>query len=198
LSERALPNAPNGYAPVEAPCPSDRPEIRSASSLSPSEVAWLNIRRPKAADALRDLLQRLEITDFDTTAYFDQYSKSDTALPIIGIAASGGGYRALMSSGGAISAFDSRETQVHLGGLLQSATYFSGLSGGSWLVGSIYLNNFTTVASLVSDVGGSSVWAFEQSILVGPKTVSNYYASLLDAVDTKVNAGFEASITDYW
>jgi hypothetical protein len=47
-------------------------------------------------------------------------------------------------------------------------------------------------------VVGSSPWEFQQSILVGPKTVSNYYMSLLDAVDSEVDAGFEDSITDYW
>ena len=104
----------------------------------------------------------------------------------------------MMGCGGAVAAFDSREANGQLGGLLQSATYFSGLSGGSWLVGSIYLNNYTTITSLRDYVKGSSVWEFEQSILVGPSTVSKYYQALLEAVSAKVDAGFEDSITDYW
>jgi lysophospholipase len=88
-----------------------------------------------------------------------------------------------MSCGGAIAAFDSREAHRQLCGLLHSSTYFSGLSGGSWLVGSIYLNNLTTITALMDYVVGSSVWEFPQSILTGPNTVSNYYISLLDAVD---------------
>jgi lysophospholipase len=177
--------------------------FRSASRLSPKEVSWLRARRPNTTSALRNLFQKLNITDFDTAAYLDNNSESDTAVPIIGIAASGGGYRAMMGCGGAIAAFDSREVNGQLGGLLQSATYFSGLSGGSWLVGSIYLNNYTTITSLRDYVKGSSVWdssvwEFEQSILVGPSTVSNYYQALLDAVSAKVDAGFEDSITDYW
>jgi lysophospholipase len=166
--------------------------------LSPNEVSWLELRRPNVASAMQDLLQQLNINDFDGAAYFGNYSGNTSALPVIGIAASGGGYRALLGSGGAIAAFDSREPQGPLGGLLQSATYFSGLSGGSWLVGSIYLNNFTTITSLLDYVPGSSVWDFQQSILAGPSTVSNYYMELLDAVDSKVDAGFQDSITDYW
>jgi lysophospholipase len=151
---------------------------------------------------MRDLLDRIGISDFDAAKYFDDHSGDASALPVIAIAASGGGYRALMSCGGAIAAFDSRVEgsmgQVQLGGLLQSSTYFSGLSGGSWLVGSIYLNNFTTITALMDYVKGFSLWAFEQSIISGPSTVSNYYRQLLDAVDSKVEAGFEDSITDFW
>jgi lysophospholipase len=58
---------------------------------------------------MRDLLQRLAITDFDAAAYLDKISENYTNQPVIGIAASGGGYRALMGCGGAIAAFDSRE-----------------------------------------------------------------------------------------
>ena len=96
-----------------------------------------------------ELLSRLNITDFDAAAYITRYANNASAIPNIGIAVSGGGYRALMNGGGALQAFDSRTesatAQGHLGGLLQSSTYLAGLSGGGWLLGSIYINNFTTV-----------------------------------------------------
>lgn len=74
----------------------------------------------------------------------------------------------MLNGAGAFAAWDLRsaesDAEGNLGGLLQSATYISGLSGGGWLVGSIYTNNFTTVqASLNSPV----VWQFQYSILEG-------------------------------
>jgi lysophospholipase len=127
-------------------------------------------------------------------------------LPNIGIAVSGGGYRALMNGGGALQAFDNRTTNStvkgQLGGILQSATYLSGLSGGSWLVGSMYMNNFSDVSSLRDN---GSVWQFQDSIFSGPTqstawsiSTAKYYSQLLGAVDGKSDAGYEVSITDYW
>ena len=120
-----------------------------------------------------DLLGRLNISGFDAESYINKYAKNASALPNIAIAFSGGGYRACISGGGALQAFDSREINStgagHLGGLLQSSTYVAGLSGGGWLVGSIFVNNFTTITGLLDDTA-SSVWEFGNSIFVGPAT----------------------------
>jgi lysophospholipase len=76
-----------------------------------------------------------------------------------------------MVGAGVLQAFDNRtpnSTKIgQLGGLLQSATYLAGLSGGSWLVGSLYVNNFTTVSAL-RDTAKGSVWEFGNSVLEGP------------------------------
>lgn len=150
---------------------------------------------------MSDLLSRLNITDFDVVKYFNAHANNNSALPNIAIAASGGGYRANLNGGGAIAAFDSRTVNStlpgQLGGLLQSSTYFSGLSGGAWLVGSIYINNFTTISALLADTTGT-VWNFEDSILEGPDNQTKYWIELHDAVSSKKDAGFDVSITDYW
>lgn len=115
----------------------------------------------------------------------------------------------IMASGGAIQAFDSREnnstTAGHLGGLLQASTYVSGLSGGGWLLGSIFLNNFTTISSLLYNHNTSSIWEFENSIFEGPATgglqlfdTAKYFDHIYDAVSDKADAGFQTSLTDYW
>lgn len=74
----------------------------------------------------------------------------------------------MLNGAGAVAAFDSRSpgssSKGNIGGLLQSATYISGLSGGGWLVGSIYTNNFTTVQNAVNS---GTIWQFGQSILEG-------------------------------
>ena len=147
MGERALPNAPKGYAPAGDSCPSTKPTVRSAGAgLSKNETSWLEARRKSTIPAMQDLLGRLNIAGFDAKQYFSDHSDNTSALPNVAIAMSGGGYRACLSGAGAIQAFDSREgnlTTGHLGGLLQSATYLAGLSGGGWLVGSIYVYSNT-------------------------------------------------------
>lgn len=164
-------------------------------------------------DPLREFLARMNITGFDARSYIDRHRDNATALPNIGIAASGGGYRAMLNAGGALAAFDSRTPNStntgQLGGLLQSATYLAGLSGGGWLVGSLMANNFTSVQDLMNaqpDQSGG-LWQLSQSILEGPQTsriqtlsTIQYYNELLSSVRSKEDAGFNfnTSLTDYW
>lgn len=81
---------------------------------------------------------------------------------------SGGGYRAMLSGAGALAAWDIRsdgsQKEGNLGGLLQSATYLSGLSGGGWLVGSLMMNNWTSVQESVNYPG---IWQLQNSIFEG-------------------------------
>lgn len=160
-------------------CPNPRPTIRAGSSLSKQEKAWLPLRDNETAPALQSLLGRFNISGFDATTYINtivdeiKAGNKSALLPRVAVAVSGGGYRALMNGAGALAAFDNRTTnstgQGQLGGLLQATTYLSGLSGGSWLVGSLYVQNFTTVESIISSTSGflSTLWQFGDSILQG-------------------------------
>lgn len=199
LVRRALPDAPNGYTPAIVKCPFTDPSVREATELSKNETKWLQKRQGKRLREMQTLLTRLNISDFNATQYFTDSHPS--SLPNIGIAFSGGGYRALLNGAGAFAAFDNRTKNStapgQLGGLLQSATYVSGLSGGSWLVGSIYTNNFTTVTALLN-ANTSGLWDFNQSVLQGPTGDTGYFRQLLNTVDGKEEAGFPVSITDYW
>ncbi|CAI7613470.1 unnamed protein product [Penicillium discolor] len=206
--QRALPNAPDGYVPTSVSCPASRPTVRSAAKLSSNETSWLEVRRGKTLSAMKDFFGHVKVGDYDVVGYLDKHSGNSSSLPNIGIAVSGGGWRALMNGAGAVKAFDSRtnnaSTTGHLGGLLQSATYIAGLSGGSWLLGSIYINNFTTIDKLQTHTDGS-VWQFGNSIIEGPDTggiqlldSASYYKDLAEAVDGKKNAGFDTSLTDIW
>ncbi|PYH47839.1 uncharacterized protein BP01DRAFT_414137 [Aspergillus saccharolyticus JOP 1030-1] len=208
ISRRALSNAPDGYAPSNVTCPSSRPTIRSASTLSKNETAWLDVRRQQTIPAMKDFFGHLNMSDFDAVSYITQHASNVSNLPNIGIAVSGGGYRALTNGAGALKAFDSRtegSTQSgQLGGLLQAATYVSGLSGGGWLLGSVYINNFTTISNLQTYKEGE-VWQFQNSIIKGPKTkglqiwdTAQYYEELVKVVAGKRDAGFNISFTDYW
>ncbi|KAK6818818.1 lysophospholipase [Apiospora arundinis] len=208
--KRALPDSPSGgYAPAEVKCPSTRPTVRSAQRISQQETDWLRTRRGNTIQPMIDFLKGANIPDFDAQAYINNHRQNLTAVPNVGIAMSGGGYRALMNGAGFIAAADSRVAgstdKNGIGGLLQSATYLAGLSGGGWLVGSIYANNFSTVPQLRDGSKGSALWQFSRSILKGPKdsgisilNTASYWDDVHDAVDAKRDAGYEASITDYW
>ncbi|KAK7984843.1 lysophospholipase catalytic domain-containing protein [Apiospora saccharicola] len=207
---RALPDAPSGgYAPSEVKCPSTRPTVRSARNVSQQESDWLKTRRGNTVQPMIDFLRGANIPNFDAQTYINNHRQNLTELPNVGIALSGGGYRALMNGAGFVAATDSRvagSTDQHgIGGLLQSATYIAGLSGGGWLVGSIYANNFSTITQLRDGSKGSDLWQFSRSILKGPKdsgvsilNTASYWDDVHDAVDAKRDAGYEASITDYW
>ena len=157
---------------------------------------------------MRNFLNRANIADFDAGSYIDKVSQNASILPNIGIAFSGGGWRALQSGAGILKAFDGRTANAtepgRLGGLLQSSTYIAGLSGGSWLLGSIYINNFTTVGALQADDTGS-VWEFGNGVLKGPDegglqilNSAEYYENIFSTVSGKDDAGFNISLTDYW
>jgi len=159
---------------------------------------------------MHDFLGRLSIPGFDAASYITNNAKNASALPNVAIAFGGGGYRACLTGGGALQAFDSREengtSAGHLGGLLQAATYTTGLSGGGWLMGSIFVNNFTTISSLLNNPKEiSPVWEFGNSIFEGPKTSKiqllssgEYFDHIYNQVSDKANAGYNTSVTDYW
>lgn len=205
---RALPNSPSGnYAPQIVTCPSTRPTIRGAGSgLSQSERDFLTKRRANTVQPMKDFMTRANITDFDAESYLNAQANNVTNLPNIAIAVSGGGYRALMNGAGFIAAADSNtdgSTDAGgIGGLLQASTYMAGLSGGGWLVGSIYNNNFSSVQDLMRS---PNVWQFQNSIFTGPSRSSfaaisavQYWTGVRDQVQDKADAGFNTSITDYW
>ena len=157
---------------------------------------------------IRDFLTRVNITGLNIDSYI-QSDKVD-ALPNIGIAVSGGGYRAMLNGAGAIAAFDNHTPNSNgsgqLGGLLQSATYLAGLSGGSWLLGSLYINNYTTIQDVLNSDASGSLWQLSNSVLEGPGDnglfqaldSTEYYTTILDQIEGKSNAGYNTTITDYW
>ena len=161
-------------------------------------------------EPMKDLLSRLAIPGYDAATYIEENKGNSSRLPNIGIAVSGGGYRALMNGGGFLAAADNRTTNSTnaggIGGLLQATTYLAGLSGGGWLVGSMYTNNFSSVETLRNGFNGSNVWKFENNILNGPAgdhflsilDTASYYRDVADQVGEKRDAGYNVSVTDYW
>ncbi|KAI8624242.1 lysophospholipase catalytic domain-containing protein [Xylariaceae sp. FL1651] len=207
---RAAPNSPSGdYAPATVDCPSQKPTIRGAGTLSSSETDWLKKRRANTIDPMMQFFKLANIPNFDAVNYVQSNSQNFSVVPNVGIAVSGGGYRALMNGAGFIAAADGRtpgSTDAGgIGNLLQASTYLAGLSGGGWLVGSIFANNFSTITQLRDGSPGSAVWQFSNSIFEGPKqaglsilNIAEYWTDIASQVGDKNDAGYGISITDYW
>lgn len=163
----------NGYVPHFNDCSNERPIIRNATSLSREETDWLEKRRANTVQALRDFLARANISGFDTNSYIDSIRQNTSEMPNVAIALSGGGYRALMHGAGVVSAFDNQTQNStlpgHVGGLLQTSTYLSGLSGGSWLVGSLYIPKLKPVQEIfrMDPNDTMSLWQLDNSVIKG-------------------------------
>ncbi|CAI4684210.1 ADM_collapsed_G0041760.mRNA.1.CDS.1 [Saccharomyces cerevisiae] len=90
-----------------------------------------------------------------------------------------------------------------LGGLLQSSTYLSGLSGGNWLTGTLAWNNWTSVQEIVDHMSESdSIWNITKSIVNPGGSNLTYtierWESIVQEVQAKSDAGFNISLSDLW
>ena len=171
----------SGYAPVPAICPGS-PLVRTASSISASESAYIASRQPIATVALGTWLQKVNTT-FQTTN-----------LPTVALTTSGGGLRSLLTGAGVIQALDVRDSNVGTSGLYQGLTYQAGLSGGGWLLSSFAGNNYPTISSLETNL-----WtlAFEETLLVPANLgVGGAYAQVALDIEAKEAAGFPPTIVD--
>ncbi|KAH3675644.1 hypothetical protein WICMUC_002561 [Wickerhamomyces mucosus] len=191
----------NGYAPGNVTCPDNANFIRKASGLSSKESEWLEKRNAQTQPALKDFLERADISDFDVDEFFSTLTSNVT----IGLAYSGGGYRAMLNGAGQLSALDSRTRNANetgLGGLFQSTTYLAGLSGGNWLTGSVALNNWTTIEELVYNDQGDGVWDLSDSIFDSGGwnifSTLERFKDIGDAIGDKEDAGYNTSLTDIW
>ncbi|KAH3672808.1 hypothetical protein WICMUC_004030 [Wickerhamomyces mucosus] len=193
--------ANSGYAPEKVSCPSDASFVREANALSSQESEWLDKRHTQTQPALKEFLTRAGISDFDIEDFFDDASSNIT----IGLAFSGGGYRAMLNGAGQLSALDSNTrnaNELGLGGICQSSTYLVGSSGGNWLTGSIALNDWIGIEDLVYHDEGDGVWDLNNSIFDEGgwnviETISRF-TSIAKELAAKKDAGFETSITDLW
>ncbi|GMM33242.1 lysophospholipase [Saccharomycopsis crataegensis] len=189
----------DSYAPGSLSCPANVSLVREASGLSTNESDWLTKRHANTDQALKDFLTyNISLTDFDVDTFFNSLNKSIN----VGLAFSGGGYRAMTCGAGQLAALDNRTTNAFengLGGLLQAATYLAGLSGGNWLTGTISFNNFTSVEDILNN---GSIWDLSHAIYnpggVNLFKTASVFDSMADDIEAKEDAGFNTSITDIW
>lgn len=187
------------YAPKRTACPTAK-VVREALEISSQEENYVRERQAVTNENLKEFLNDVgQLLSFDADEFITNASKNIS----IGLAFSGGGYRAMLSGAGAVLAMDKRYknlTETGLGGLLQSATYITGLSGGSWLVGTLSVNNWISVGDILESDSG--IWDLSD-LIFNPNGINfiktfEYYNELRKAVLAKQNSGFETSITDVW
>ncbi|KAK6538524.1 Lysophospholipase 1 [Orbilia ellipsospora] len=186
-------SAIKGYGPFQVTSPAYPVAVRQGGDLGQEEAAWVNGRMKVANVALTEYLGRVGMKDFDHQAFMRNYT------PTVGMAFSGGGFRAMLSGAGMISGFDARTPRAMgpggLGGLLQGTTYLAGLSGGGWLVGSMAVNNFPSVGQIQKS---ERLWKLKHSILNPFGKGLNYIPGILTEVKEKSDAGFDITLTDIW
>lgn len=189
----------DSYAPGEIDCPSSNNLVRHANGISSDEADWVKSRQQYTNEKLIEFLQRANMTDFDASDFVTNKAQS----PInIGVAFSGGGYRAMLAGAGQLAALDERTNGANktgLGGLLQALTYLAGLLGGNWLVGTIVMNNWTDVDTILRE---GKLWDLSTSIVnyggINVAKTLKYYKGISDDLEAKRKAGFEVSLTDTW
>lgn len=210
-----------GYAPGHVKCPSKKNLLREAKSISSDENKWLKERQKKTNQALINYLDNANLTDFDAKEFFEK----NTSLSVnIGLAFSGGGYRAMLVGAGQLAALDNRTENADsegLGGILQSSSYISALSGGAWLVGSLAMQEWPSVQDVVMH-NPNDLWNLtitrqlvNQTSIFGlgiPLLTANLSEALThlnhwqDAdgkgigydLKSKNEAGFNTTLTDAW
>ncbi|CAI5760223.1 unnamed protein product [Candida verbasci] len=181
------------YAPFEVSCPSGNLTRPADLGLNLQEIEYIQSRRPIVNESLSNYLKSANMSDFDVDWFLSNTN------PTIGLAYSGGGFRSMLVSSGQFAALDIRtETENPvLSGILQSSDYIAGLSGGSWMVGSISSNDFISVDEIIAQ---NTLWVIN--------SILDYYDNIIktiemwfdigEQVESKQNAGFEISITDIW
>lgn len=136
VSAAALASQVTDYAPkanVECPDLSTAPLIRTFTpqnqTLHPAEKEYVTTRKNTViASAWVDWLGNGSALGYDLTNF------NASSFPTVGFAIPGGGLRAAQYGAGVIQALDARNTSakaIGTGGLLQVASYITGLSGTS-------------------------------------------------------------------
>ncbi|KAF8483262.1 lysophospholipase [Gautieria morchelliformis] len=222
LSIAALTSGPSFPTPVA--CPSSGTLVRSAGTgpaqLSPGENSYISTRAstvlPGAWNTyLKNVLSTSPTPNQAQAGIHNILTSQSARLPKLGIAVSGGSYRAALFGAGVLSSLDARNStaaqKTGTGGLLQAASYLSGISGGSWLVTSLAQANFPTIADLTfppaaqlnSGLGNAAFGGWlAQFDLTNPGPTANdtlaYVEAILAEIAPKFAAGFPVTITDVW
>ncbi|KAG5370368.1 Lysophospholipase 3 [Yarrowia sp. C11] len=173
------------YTPVKGECPSGPLLRQKPQGLQADEAEYISSRQNKTKPALAAFLKNQNISDFDVDDFLER------ASPKLAIAAAGGGLRATYTGMGTLQALDDRTENSTLAGYLQAVDYMSGLSGGSWLVGYLAINDYPDFEVLYRAFDG----IFN---LPGSMGTLGMLAKVFIDTLQKLKAGYQTSVTDQW
>lgn len=180
--------APSDYAPKKAQCPSQSLIRSSNSGVNADEKAFISARQPNVQAAFTQWINSLDES-------FQNFKADST--PVLALASSGGGFRAMLTGGGVHQALDSREdNSSKLKGLYQSFSYESGLSGGAWLVGSIIGNNWPSITQIKQNIWYRTLPG--TPLLPNQAGFAFSYVDLLAAITAKDLAGYDPTLVDVY
>ncbi|KAK4702983.1 lysophospholipase, partial [Phenoliferia sp. Uapishka_3] len=196
----------SSYAPTLVTCPSTLisrtgSPLEGNQTLDASEATYLSSRRSNVVSSLWS--SYISNTSYGDTGYnFSQLFPNSTSYPRVSTAISGGGYRASLYGAGTLSALDSRNA-TNAAPILQLSDYLSGLSGGSWAVSSLAMNDLPDLFSLVLGENGQTGWMLDLALLdpdglTGLIKDQEYYSTILADVRAKADVGFPVSLVDVW
>ncbi|KAG0139668.1 hypothetical protein CROQUDRAFT_69979 [Cronartium quercuum f. sp. fusiforme G11] len=198
----AIANSPSGdYEPVKTSCPNG-PSLRYSetgqSRLSDAELTYVAEKAAKSIPLWRQYLERVNLEDFDVEKFLAKAESTGGGrfFPKFGFAFSGGGVRALCLGASIIEAFDGRNpdaVEARIGGLIQLATYASGLSGGAWMLGSWATSNFPRLPLL-----NQTLWRLTEENDLWDWNIAKEYPDVLHVVKQKKKAGYPVSFVDAW
>ncbi|RDW54298.1 acyl transferase/acyl hydrolase/lysophospholipase [Yarrowia lipolytica] len=157
--------SPGGtYEPKHVDCPPTVLVREANDTLNPKEKDYMDRRWLQTQQEHVKFMERLDIPDFNV-------SFLDEVPPVVmGTAFSGGGYRSMLTGAGVVAAMDARVNGSldlgALGGLFQAMSYLVGLSSGSWLLTSLFLNDNFTVPDLQA---APNLWSLENSFWGGER-----------------------------
>ena len=219
--------AATAYRPTTTSCPQGTPLVRQVGSnpqrqsLSAGEAEYVSTRELVTRETWPQYLANVQsfLQASRTNIVLPEYvgelltgGLGPTRLPRLGIATSGGGYRAAIFGASIMNALDGRNqnaVNAGLGGLLQAATYLSGLSGGSWLVLSLTQAGFPVLPELLfgpspaptddSNVFGG--WLTDIDLVTPGNNITQdveFALDLLVEISLKLSSGFPVTVTDVW
>ncbi|XP_045107794.1 cytosolic phospholipase A2-like isoform X2 [Portunus trituberculatus] len=149
------------------------PDLRFSLALCKEEKNFLQIRRRKVLAAMKKLLGH-------------KAPENEKQVPIIGVLGSGGGFRAMTCLSGAVKAL--QET-----GILDCATYITGLSGSSWYISTLFAHeNFPNIthSQVQKELRDSVTKDWKWKLLNSPAYVTSMVA--------KYKQGQPVSFTDFF
>ncbi|KAH8119292.1 phospholipase B [Phellopilus nigrolimitatus] len=204
--------SPVEYAPqVNVSClnTTSTPLVRvftpETQSLNPLEAEYIATRE---ATVIADAWKQWLGNGSDSALGYNLSVFNAVNFSKVGIAVSGGGYRAAQYGAGVLSGLDARNesaVSAGTGGLLQVTSYLSGLSGGSWLVGSLFFNDWPKIPDMIFGNGGNlSGWILDLNLATpdGDNLFDEdnqyFFGSLLWSVVAKADKGIDTSLTDPW
>lgn len=136
------------YAPQLVTCPSEPLSRPARGAISQAEQAYISMRSPQANSALLSWLKSALGSGFGTDNSNGWNDWGNKQPPRLALALSGGGPKAGLTAAGVVQGLDSRDSSTGVSGLLQSMTYVSALSGGTFTLTGVMANNFSTISAL--------------------------------------------------